>query len=118
MNHQRPAVPSKPAIPPIHHDPASQRAATLDSPASMEEPPTVTAFTISVRTLQGRILVDVTREALLKLRRPALDASLLAVLSRHAPKLRAVALQLVHRNEACHVTIDDESVWWSGDDAD
>jgi hypothetical protein len=118
MNHERPAVPSKPATPPTHHDRAIHGAAMLDSSAATEEPPSVTAFTISVRTLQGRILVDVTREALLKLRRPAHDASLLAVLSRHAPKFRAVALQLAHRNETCHVTIDAESVWWRGEDAD
>ena len=103
------------------------RVAADNPPASGSRfaPPTTTAqagpsmaFTISVRTPQGRLLVDLAREALMKLHRPAHEATLLTTLSHHAPKFHAVAMRLA----ACHATrriaIDAHHVDWCGDDAD
>jgi hypothetical protein len=116
MNHKSPAVASAPTIRPVGSEPDLRYKATAVSQSPKEGASYFTGFTISARTPQGRILIAVTQRALAKLHQPEREPTLLTTLSRHAPRFQALAIQMACRDGASHVTIDADSVWWSGDD--
>lgn len=113
MNHDHLAALLRPppsALPPEHRAP--------DPTAGTTEESSHPAFTISVRTLQGRVFVTVAEAALSKLAPPSRDAEPLTILARHAPRFRALGLQHAHRDRTAHVTIDADAVWWGPDDVE
>jgi len=97
--------------PPASDDPFKPRTTATQTGHSI-------AFTISVRTPQGRLLVDITWEALRKLHRPAHEPTLLTTLSRHTPTFHAVAMRLAAFHAISRITIDTHHVDWYGDDVD
>jgi hypothetical protein len=68
--------------------------------------PEIHGYTISVRTLRGRLIVHVEKEALLRLGASSGDAAtLLQTLNRHLPRLHGLALQLAACGLKTEVTI-------------
>jgi hypothetical protein len=75
-------------------------------------------FTVSARTVRGRLLITIDRDALKKLERPGVDASLLSVLARHMPRFHALALQMAADHGVNHVVIEAKDIHWTDDEID
>ncbi len=69
--------------------------------------------TTSIATAQGRVIVHISKMALLELGADDEQSSLTSTLRLHMPKLRALALQLAHREKTNEVHIRDTDVWWA-----
>ena len=70
-------------------------------------------FTTNITTVHGRVVVHILKNALLKLGAGDEEHSLVRTLRRHMPKLRALALQLAHRENTNDVHIGNSDVWWA-----
>lgn len=69
--------------------------------------------TTSITTAQGRVIVHISKTALLELGADDEHSSLTSTLRLHMPKLRALALQLADREKTNQVHIRDTDVWWA-----
>lgn len=70
-------------------------------------------FTTDITTVHGRVVVHILKNALLQLGAGDDEHSLACTLRRHMPKLRALALQLAHRENTNEVHIGNTDVWWA-----
>lgn len=77
------------------------------SPAALQ------GYTVSVRTLRGRLIAHIEKAALLRLGAANDDSALLLTLEQHLPRLHALALQLAARGAHGVVTVRAEDVWWA-----
>ena len=70
-------------------------------------------FTTNITTVRGRVVVHILKNALLHLGAGDQENSLACTLRRNMPKLRALALQLAHRENTNEVHIGNSDVWWT-----
>ena len=77
-----------------------------------ENSPSLYVFTTNITTSRGRVVVHILKNALLHLGAGDEAKSLASTLRRHMPKLRALALQLAHRENTNEVHIGKADVWW------
>ncbi len=70
------------------------------------------AFTTSMRTCHGRLLVHITWEAIDKLRAGA-SATDLAVLAQNIGCLKTVAAELARRRGVPEVQVEASDIWWT-----
>jgi hypothetical protein len=101
---------------PETHALCSTAAAAKNRAPAPDDGGSDSGFTVSARTAQGRVLITVTGDALRKLQRPGLDASLLSVLARHMPRFHALALAMASCRMASHVVIEAKDISWSDDE--
>jgi len=77
----------------------------------------IRGYTISVRTLRGRLIVHIDASALVQLGASGEDhEDLLRTLNRHMPRLHALALQLAAQGLKTEVTIGAADVAWTSTD--
>ena len=69
-------------------------------------------LTTRIVTPQGWVQVDIDKEALLRLGAQDEAASLQATLSRHLPRIHALALQLAWREPGATIRIREDDIWW------
>lgn len=68
-------------------------------------PCTVRGYTISVRTIRGRLIVHVDKSALVQLGAADDEGDLLRTLNRHMPRLHALALERAAEGLCSEVTL-------------
>ena len=78
----------------------------------LEISPSLNVFTTDITTFRGRVVVHILKNTLLYLGAGDEAKSLASTLNRHMPKLRALALQLAHRENTNEVHIGKADVWW------
>src|SRR3982750_2254732 len=71
------------------------------------------AFTTSMRTRHGRVLVHITCDAMRELGAGEAITEL-EILDRHIERLKAVALEKSSRTDAMEVQVDAPDIWWTG----
>ena len=80
--------------------------------SDLDSSPSLNVFTTNITTSRGRVVVHILKNALLHLGAGDEEKSLSNTLGRNMPKLRALALQLAHRENTNEVHIGQADVWW------
>ena len=80
--------------------------------SDLDSSPSLNVFTTNITTSRGRVVVHILKNALLQLGAGDEEKSLSNTLGRNMPKLRALALQLAHRENTNEVHIGQADVWW------